>query len=320
MISRRELKMTARMRLSQADPSYLKVMVVYILAAVVVPQVAMIVVAPSTEAMDQLYELIASGIDLDVVLQLLPVSPLQWFLQQALTRVLQLYQLILSFGLVRYCLSLYRGEPGGPADLFSGFSMVGRVLAEGILIWLLVLAWTIGATIAAVIFFVVFASVLPLEAAYGLLIVLMCAFVVGLVCIMLNYALATLALADRPELGAMGAIQYSKNLMRGHKARYFLLLLSFFGWSLLCSLPLSLFTSFEAIQAMSFVSDLPLLGNAGFVLNLPTWANSLISLVLSLPIYLWLTPYMNTVTAGFYDALHSQGFQPLDPGATAWHP
>lgn len=306
------------MRMSQSDPGYLKVMVVYMLAAVVMPQIALTVVTPSAAVTEQLYELIAGGIDLDMVLQLLPISPLQWFLQQALSVVLQLYQFVMVFGLTRYCLSLYRGEPCGPADLFVGFSTVGRVLAEPILVGLIILACTVAALIVLVTVGTVFAMMLPMEMVPVLLILFWIAFCVGLVCLLLNYVLSTLTLADRPELGAMGAIQYSKNLIRGHKKQYFILWLSFLGWSLLCSLPMSLFMSFEAVQTMELITGTSAGMGLGF--ELPAWAGSLITLVLSLPVYLWLTPYMNTTMAGFYDSLHSQGFQPpvLDD-TTAWH-
>lgn len=312
MISRRELKQMARMRLSQADPGYLKVMVVYMLAAVVVPQVALTVVSPPVEVTQQLYELITNGVDMDRALQLLQISPLQGLLQQALSWVLRLYQVVMVFGLTRYCLCLYRGEPCGPADLFVGFSMVGRVLAQAVLVWLILSAWLIGAGVVMTVLTATFAVSLSTEAAYGVGIVIGCVLLVGLIYILLNFSLATLALADRPELGAMGAIQYSKTLMRGQKGKYIVLSLSFFGWSLLCMLPFILFGGASVLNRMAE------LANAGFLADLSPWVDCLISLVLSLPMYLWLTPYMNTAIAGFYDSLHNQGFQPPDPGAAAW--
>lgn len=306
MISRRELKLMARMRLSQADPGYLKVMVVYMLAAVVVPQVALTVVSPPAEVAQQLYELITNGVDMDRALQLLQISPLQGLLQQALSWVLRLYQVVMAFGLTRYCLCLYRGEPCGPADLFVGFSTVGRVLAQAVLVWLILSAWIIGAVIVASVVTAAFAVTLSIEAVYGVWVVLGCVLLVGLIYILLNFSLATLALADRPELGAMGAIQYSKTLMRGQKGKYIVLSLSFFGWAMLCSLPVGIFGGISSGLSAS----------GSFLL--PAWADGIISVVLSLPIYLWLTPYMNTAIAGFYDSLHNQGFQPPDPGVAAW--
>ena len=45
---------------------------------------------------------------------------------------------------------------------------------------------------------------------------------------------AAFVLMDNPGMPAMEAIRRSKELMQGHKGEYFLLLLSFLGWDILC--------------------------------------------------------------------------------------
>lgn len=50
----------------------------------------------------------------------------------------------------------------------------------------------------------------------------------------LSYSLTSYILRDRPDLRNNGAIELSMDMMQGHKAELFLLLLSFFGWFLLC--------------------------------------------------------------------------------------
>lgn len=304
MIDRKELKTTAKMRISQANPGHLRVMLLYVLAAVAVPQAALTFVSFSTPTglMDQLFELVYSGIDMETALRLLQIPSQQIILRQVLNVVLQIYQLIMAFGLTRYCLLLYRGETSGPADLFIGFSMAGRVLGANLLVGLIVGACCVALIFAGsfvIAFFVIFLPSLPEIAVWGLLILFWLAALACLVLIWLNYALTTLALADRPELGAMGAIQYGKNLIRGHRGQYFVLSLSFLGWSLLCSLPVAVFSGLT------------------LYLDLPAWAVSVISVVLGLPVYLWLSPYMNAAVAGFYDALHraqTPQFPPVGPG------
>lgn len=50
----------------------------------------------------------------------------------------------------------------------------------------------------------------------------------------LAYSQAAFVLMDNPGMPAMEAIRRSKELMQGHKGEYFLLLLSFLGWDILC--------------------------------------------------------------------------------------
>lgn len=52
----------------------------------------------------------------------------------------------------------------------------------------------------------------------------------------LAYSLAEYLIADNPGMGAMEAIKRSQELMKGHKARLFRLILSFIGWYLLSAL------------------------------------------------------------------------------------
>lgn len=299
MIDRKQLKATAKMRMDQSSPGYLKIMLLYVLTAVAVPQAVLAFISSPVEVTDQLSELISSGIDMDMALRMLQISSQQLLVQAVLNIVLWVYQLMLAFGLTRYCLLLYRGEPSGPSDLFTGFSIAGRVLGAQLLVGLIIVACTFG----LIVIFGFAAVLIPwnsAESVAGILIVFWLAFFACLIVIGLNYALATLALADRPELGAMGAIQYGKNLIRGHKGRYFVLMLSFFGWALLCSLPQGI------------------VSGVGAHFSLPQWMSALLSVAASLPVYLWVIPYMNTTTAGFYDALQNQGYLPPNPNTAAW--
>ncbi len=48
-----------------------------------------------------------------------------------------------------------------------------------------------------------------------------------------KYSMVNYIMVDNPELGVMGAIRRSKEMMYGHKMDYFVLQLSFIGWGLL---------------------------------------------------------------------------------------
>ena len=54
------------------------------------------------------------------------------------------------------------------------------------------------------------------------------------------YSQAMYILAENPEIGGREAISKSQEMMRGHKMEYFILLLSFIGWSILASLTFGL--------------------------------------------------------------------------------
>lgn len=89
--------------------------------------------------------------------------------------------------------------------LFSRFPMLGNALVLRLLMALKILLWSLLLIVPGII------------AAY-------------------RYAMAPYLLAEHPDLTATEAIEQSKQLMDGHKARLFCLHLSFIGWYLLAAL------------------------------------------------------------------------------------
>lgn len=290
MIDRKQIKATAKARMAQSEPGYWKVMLVYALVAALVPQLVLNLASGDTpDSIQKLMQLLEGGIDPEVALRALQLSAGQLTASWALNLALSIFQMVLGFGLTAYCLRLYRGQECGFPDLFTGFSMAGRVIGQQILVALIGAGVTILISIPVTLLGVLAAG---MDEALGaiVLIAALIGWAVLFISIMLNYALATLALADQPDLWTMGAIQYGKNLIRGHKGQYVLFVLSFLGWALLCSLLSGIFTG------ISTAVSLPL----------PVWGITLADMVLMLPVYLWLTPYVQTSTAGFYDALRQE--------------
>lgn len=309
-MNRAEWKATAKMRMAQSDPSYLKVMLLWILAAVIVPNVAMNAVS-STVSFDlnQFYALVQGGFDPEMALQALRI-PSSWMAANGiLSLVLSIYQGVLGFGLTAYSLRLYRGEECGPGDLFCGFSMAGRVIGAQLLVGLFIILWCILVALAtSIVMTFTVLQFFPIEEQFTeveaiVFAILLIALMFGMMLpFLLRYVLVSLALADRPELGALGAIQYSKNLMRGHKWEYIVLGLTFLGWSLLCQIPRYIY-GFLVWTGILFMPSV--------------WLDTLISIVLLIPVYLWLTPYVQATFVGFYESLNSQGFVPFQPGPQA---
>lgn len=295
MINRKEIKATAKMRLIQSEPRYWKVMLVWLALGFFLP---IVVTLLTSTPLDQWYDLALSGVDAEVALWALrSVGPMVG-LALVLSIVLALYQIIMAFGLTKYCLNLHRGEPCGVSTLFAGFGMAGRVLATNLLVVLFTFLWTLLLCIPFLLVIVLAAS-LPESVETCLILVAYIGFFAAVCAIVLRYAMVNIALADQPELGALDAIRYSKELMRGNRWSYFVFLFSFFGWMLLFAL-----IAYVIMLGMFFA-----LSVSGLIFVLPLTATDLIFAVVItialLPMILWLTPYMETASVGVYDALHT---------------
>lgn len=143
----------------------------------------------------------------------------------------------LSLGLMAYFVGLHRGEPVELGTLFSGFSRffqgVGLYLVTMILV-------TLAAMAAALPGFVLIAlahtnSPVPEESPLflaGMLVALVPGALAGIY-MYLRYALIYYIANDHPELGVLGAIKRSTELMVGRKGKFFMLGLSFIGWHFL---------------------------------------------------------------------------------------
>jgi len=122
----------------------------------------------------------------------------------------------LSFGLYLYFLTLVRDKFGDFNLLFKAFSFSGRnlglfgkTLGAYLLVSLYVFLWTLLLIIPGII------------AAY-------------------SYRMVFYLLIDDPEIGVSKALQQSKKMMYGYKAKLFYLDLSFIGWAFLCILSFGL--------------------------------------------------------------------------------
>lgn len=104
-----------------------------------------------------------------------------------------------------------------------------------------------------------------------------------------RYRLAVYLMIDHPQLNAFQCILLSGRMMRGHKWDLFLLDLSFLGWSLLASLPISIGAVFGLVPTV-----LGALGSAA--------------------ICAWLIPYYELSCVGFYEAVKTpiQSIPPED--------
>jgi uncharacterized membrane protein len=106
------------------------------------------------------------------------------------------------FGVAAYFLKLARREAAEFTDLFSGFSLFMTNFILHLLIIIFTLLWTLLLIIPGII--------------------------AGI-----KYSMAYYIVNDNPEIGGLEAIRRSKEMMVGHKMRFFEMWLSFLGWFIL---------------------------------------------------------------------------------------
>lgn len=108
----------------------------------------------------------------------------------------------ISFGVAAFFLKLARYERAEFTDLFSGFSLFKSNFILQLLIAIFTILWTL-------------------------------LFIVPGIIALIKYSMAYYIINDNPEIGALEAINRSKEMMDGHKMRFFEMWLSFLGWFIL---------------------------------------------------------------------------------------
>ncbi len=106
-------------------------------------------------------------------------------------------------GSIHIFFDLFEGKKGSMERLSSGFKPYWRTIGLALMRWFYLGLWSL-------------------------------LFVIPGFIKSLSYSQAMYILADNPEMEANDAITQSRKLMGGHKWRFFLLCLSFFGWWILC--------------------------------------------------------------------------------------
>lgn len=116
---------------------------------------------------------------------------------------------LLMLGFNSFYLKLSRGEQVTYKELFSKTNMFSVALLSIILMSIFVTLWSLLLVIPGII-------------------------------AAISYSQVPYILLDNPNMSAMDAIKMSKNMMQGHKVDYFVLMLSFIGWSILATLTLGI--------------------------------------------------------------------------------
>lgn len=178
--------------------------------------------------------------------------------------------MVLSAGFCLYCMAVRRGERAEFLTLFDGFSFVGKIIALNIVISIFVGLWSMLFVIPGIV------------ATY-------------------RYRFALYNLYENPELGVMEALAMSKQQTYGYKGQLLMFDLSYFGWTLLATLPMLVMnfcSDFQTLQQM-LGGSVPAM--VGMVANLSPLAMILVVDAWVLIVSLFYLPHLQCTELGYYE-------------------
>jgi uncharacterized membrane protein len=132
-------------------------------------------------------------------------SPITWILQLAI----YLTSGAFALGFAGYFLRRVRDEEFALKNIFDGFKRFWSALFLFFLQFLFIFLWSLLLIVPGIIKSI-------------------------------SYSMSYYILSDNPEMSAPDALKKSQIMMKGYKGKYFMLCLSFFGWSLLALLTLGI--------------------------------------------------------------------------------
>ena len=132
----------------------------------------------------------------------------------------------MDLGLTLFFLAMFRRQIVGIGDVFLGFERYGKALGLFLFQGLFIALWSL-------------------------------LFIVPGIIAAIRYSQAFFILADDPNKGIRQCMDESKMMMRGNKAKYFCLSLSFIGWGILASIPAGVLSGIsEALYLSGFMTVL----------------------------------------------------------------
>ena len=296
-IDRRDLKWRARDAMRAACPNALLMTFIYLLFTA---GLSGIVGWFAADPLGGILHLYGQGVTLDRALPLALLAigrmGLFWNILMAICGV------VIDFGYKIWCLNTVRGQRGELGDLFSGFSMVGRILWLRVLILVYGFLWYIAVFMPMGFLIVLVAGMSVVLPVVGIPL-LVGAFLLAVALWfsrIARYAMAVYCLADEPEKGASRALRRSRVMMEGRVKEYIILLLSFLGWALGIGLIavtvevvlVGIMTVLHGLTASQMAMD-----------SLSGVLVSVLSVLTSWLLSLWLEPYMTMTECNFYEKI-----------------
>ena len=132
----------------------------------------------------------------------------------------------MDLGLTLFFLAMFRRQIVGIGDVFLGFERYGKALGLFLFQGLFIVLWSL-------------------------------LFIVPGIIAAIRYSQAFFILADDPNKGIRQCMDESKMMMRGNKAKYFCMSLSFIGWAILASIPAGVLSGIsDALYLSGFMTVL----------------------------------------------------------------
>lgn len=177
----------------------------------------------------------------------------------------------LQVGITWFYLEIYDRTNPEITHIFNGFRRYWKVIGASLLMGLFIFLWSLLLIIPGIIKAI-------------------------------SYSQTLYIIKENPDIGVREAITESKRMMKGYKGKYFLTILSFIGWVLvpIIAMIIAPFLLFNGLM----IDNGEIIGssaNLGVGLML-----LLLSVIYTLGISFYLTPYYQTTLAGFYRELVNQ--------------
>lgn len=114
-----------------------------------------------------------------------------------------------SLGISQMYLNVTYGDDPKIEDVFSGFKRILPATLLGFLLRLFIALWTLLLVVPGII-------------------------------MAISYSMSWYIMCENPDMSVMECIEESKSIMKGHKMEYFVMILSFIGWFMLCIVTLGI--------------------------------------------------------------------------------
>lgn len=146
--------------------------------------------------------------------------------------LLALAMLMLSIGLILFYIETVREGKGSFGNLLDGLVKLPRVIGYNIMVGIFTIGWMLIPYLLLLLLMIVSMLSESLTMVYLSMIVGVIAVFVVMILLQIRYSQGLYFLLTRPEVGILDCITLSKRIMKDRKGEYFVLMLSFLGWSL----------------------------------------------------------------------------------------
>lgn len=145
--------------------------------------------------------------------------------------LLALAMLMISIGLILFYVETVREGKGSFGNLLDGLVRLPRVIGYNIMVVIFTIGWMLIPYLLLLLLMIISMLSESLTMVYISMTVGAIAVFVVMILLQIRYSQGLYFLLTRPEVGILDCITLSKHIMKDRKGEYFVLMLSFLGWS-----------------------------------------------------------------------------------------